>query len=93
MLRAHRREVSSVEREDHLGLQSLGEGDNGRIGSAEGKVRVAFDQLSDSNPVVPVGGFDRVFSTGWRVRSGPRRAPSGSRRLSIVRRVTCRVQR
>ena len=54
MLWPHSREVSPVEREHHLGIESLGKGDDRRIGSAEGKVGVAFDQLSDSNAVVRV---------------------------------------
>ena len=73
MLWPHSREVSPIEREHHLGLEPFGKGDDRCIGSAEGKFGVAFDQLSDSNPVVGGRSLDiDVAETAKKPRLDPR---------------------
>ena len=52
MAGAHGAEVSIVERDDSVDIETLRQGNDGRIGAAQRKVAVLRHQVSDPGPVV-----------------------------------------
>ncbi len=45
------REVAAVERDDHVRVQALREGDDRGVYSAKRKVTIGFDELGDAGPI------------------------------------------
>ena len=54
----HRPEVTCVERDNRLRIDSLGEHDHRRIDAAQGKVAIQLDEIGDSRLIVGARSFD-----------------------------------
>lgn len=51
MARTNGAEVASVQGDDDVRAQPLGQGNHRGVGPSEGEVRVRLDQLSDARPI------------------------------------------
>jgi hypothetical protein len=48
----YRAEVAPVQGDNDLGVEPLGQSDNGRISATERKIRIVLDQLGNTSPLI-----------------------------------------